>query len=175
MVKRELELHRLNTHSENRVLHAVGRLRSHAFSYGGHIGTHLILGGFDVRGPQLLEISSDGNSKHSPFLTTGSGSLAAMGVMETEYKDGMNQDEAIALVSKAIEAGIYHDLGSGSNLDVCIIKKGKVEFFRNLKTDNFKMFSKPDGYNFRKERVVVLEEYKHKIEESKGEFPMQLS
>ena len=78
-------------------------------------------------------------------------------------------------MSKAIEAGIYHDLGSGSNLDVCVIKKGKVEMFRNLKSDNFKIFSKPEGYNFRKDRVQVLEEYKHKLVESKGEFPMQLS
>ena len=38
-----------------------------------------------------------------------------MGVMETEYKENMTEAEAIALVSKAIEAGIYHDLGSGSN------------------------------------------------------------
>jgi len=69
-----------------------------------------------------------------------------MGVMETEYKDSMTQAEAIALVTKAIEAGIYHDLGSGSNLDICIIKKGKVEMMRNHKSDNHKMFSKPDGY-----------------------------
>ena len=106
MVKRELELHRLNTHSDNRVLHAVGRFTEHCFSYGGHVGVHLIIGGYDARGPQLLEVSSDGHSKHAPFLTTGSGSLAAMGIMETEYKEDMTQDEAIALVSKAIEAGI---------------------------------------------------------------------
>ena len=51
MVRRELELHRLNSHSENRVLHAVGRFAAHAFNYGGHIGTHLIVGGYDVKGP----------------------------------------------------------------------------------------------------------------------------
>ena len=175
MVKRELELHRLNTHSDNRVLHAVGRFTEHCFQYGGNVGVHLIVGGYDARGPQLLEVSSDGHSKHAPFLTTGSGSLAAMGVMETEYKEGLNQEQAIALVSKAIEAGIYHDLGSGSNLDVCIIKKGKVEMLRNLKHDNFKMFSKPDGYNFRKDRIKVLEEYKHKISETKEDFSMQLN
>ena len=175
MIKRELEMHRLNTHSENRVLHAVGRFTEHCFGYGGHVGVHLIVGGYDAKGPQLLEVSSDGHSKHSPFLTTGSGSLAAMGIMETEYKEDMNQEEAVALVSKAIEAGIYHDLGSGSNLDVCIIKKGKVEMMRNLKHDNFKMFSKPNGYTFRKDRVQVLEEYHHKLDVSKGDFPMQLS
>ncbi len=29
-------------------------------------------------------------------------------------------------------AGIYNDLGSGSNVDVCIITKGNVEYLRNL-------------------------------------------
>ena len=51
MLKRELELHRLNTHSENRVQMAAGRASSHAFKYGGHIGTHFIVGGVDVKGP----------------------------------------------------------------------------------------------------------------------------
>jgi len=65
------------------------------------------------------------------------------------------------LVVAAIEAGIYHDLGSGNNVDVCVIKKGKVEFMRNIKKDNFKMFSKPDGYKFRPDRCIVLEEVKN--------------
>ena len=51
MIKRELEMHRLNTRSENRVQMAAGRLCSHAFNYGGYIGTHLIVGGYDVKGP----------------------------------------------------------------------------------------------------------------------------
>merc|ERR1711988_222963 len=53
----------------------------------------------------------------------GSGCLAAMGVIESEFKENMDEAEAKALVTKAIEAGIYHDLGSGSNVDVCIIKR----------------------------------------------------
>jgi 20S proteasome subunit beta 2 len=51
MIMRELELHRLNTHQENRVQMAATRLCSHAFKHGGHIGTHLIVGGVDVKGP----------------------------------------------------------------------------------------------------------------------------
>lgn len=153
---------------------AAGRLTSHAFNYGGHIGTHLIVGGFDVKGPQLIECSNDGNMYSLPYHTTGSGSLAAMAILETYYKEDLTQDEAIKLVVAAIEAGIYHDLGSGSNVDVCIIKKGKVEYLRNYKHDNFKKFSKPDGYKFRPERAVVLEEYRHKIVEVKGDEPMEL-
>ena len=154
---------------------AAGRLSAHSFQYGGNLGVHLIIGGVDCKGPQLLECSSDGNCYAAPYLTTGSGCLAAMGVMETGYKDNMTQQEAFNLVVASIEAGIYHDLGSGSNVDVCIIKKGKVEMFRNHKTDNKKIFSKPGGYTFPKERVVVLEEYKHKIEVTDGGAPMDLS
>jgi 20S proteasome subunit beta 2 len=89
MIKRELEMHRLNTRSENRVQMAAGRLSSHAFRYGGYIGTHLIVGGYDVKGPQLIECSNDGNMYGLPYHTTGSGSLAAMGVIETGYKDDL--------------------------------------------------------------------------------------
>jgi len=78
------------------------------------------------------------------------------------------------LVVAAIEAGIYHDLGSGNSLDVLLIKKGKIEYMRNYKKDNFKIFSKPDGYKFRAERCIVLEEVKHSIKEESGEQPMEL-
>lgn len=83
-----------------------------------------------------------------------------MGVMETRYKDNMTEEEAKQLVMDCIEAGIYYDLGSGSNVDICVIKKGKVEMFRNIKSDNHKVFSKPGGYTFNKDRVQILEEYK---------------
>lgn len=175
MIKRELEMHRLNTRCENRVQMAAGRLCSHAFNYGGHIGTHLIVGGYDVKGPQLVEVSNDGNMYSLPYHTTGSGSLAAMAILETGYREDLSQEEAVKLVVAAIEAGIYHDLGSGSNVDVCIIKKGKVEMMRNLKHDNFKMFSKPDGYKFRPERVHVLEEVHYPIKVVKADEPMDLS
>ena len=163
MIKRQLELHRLNTHTENRVQMAALRLTSHAFKHGGQIGTHLIVGGVDCKGGQLIECSSDGNMYSNPYHTTGSGSLAAMAIMETYYKENMTREEAIKLCVAAIEAGIYHDLGSGSNVDVCIITKGKTEMLRNLKHDNQKVFSKPGGYQFRKDRVVILEEVRYKV------------
>jgi len=67
------------------------------------------------------------------------------------------------LVIKAIEAGIYHDLGSGSNVDVAVIMRGKTEMYRNIKHDNHKVFSKPGGYKFPKDKVVVVEEFVHAL------------
>ena len=44
---------------------------------------------------------------HLPFGTMRSGSLAAMGILETRYKDSMTEDEAVELAKCAIEAGIF--------------------------------------------------------------------
>jgi len=116
----------------------------------------------------------------NPFHTTGSGSLAAMAILETGFKEGMTKEEAIHLVVAAIEAGVYHDLGSGSNVDVCIITRGKHEMLRNYKHDNKKVYSKPSGYTFSKDRIVVTDEVVYKItqkvaEDNSGVVPMELS
>lgn len=41
----------------------------------------------------------------------GSGSLAAVSILETKYKDDLSLEEAKSLVIEAVEAGIIHDLG----------------------------------------------------------------
>ena len=66
----------------------------------------------------------------------GSGSLQAMTIFESKYKDNMTRDEAINLVTEAISAGIYHDLGSGSHVDFCVLSKDKTEMFRNAVTND---------------------------------------
>ena len=143
-----MELMRLNTGRETRVSTVVARLTSLLHKYQGHIGAALIIGGYDVKGPQLVMISPYGNCSYLPFTTMGSGSLAAMSILETKYKDNMSLEEAKAIVVEAVEAGIIHDLGSGSNVDVCILTKGKTEFLRNFKTENKKMFEKAHNYKF---------------------------
>ena len=64
----------------------------------------------------------------------GSGSLHALTIIETRFKDDMTREEAVALVIEAISAGIYHDMGSGSHVDYCVITKDKSEMFRSAVT-----------------------------------------
>ena len=40
------------------------------------------------------------------------------------------EEEAKKLVRDAIAGGIFNDLGSGSNIDLCVITKGKVDYIR---------------------------------------------
>lgn len=48
------------------------------------------------------------------------------------------EEEAKKLVSEAISAGIFNDLGSGSNIDLCVISKSKLDFLRPYSVPNKK-------------------------------------
>ncbi|OQR87869.1 proteasome subunit beta type-7 [Achlya hypogyna] len=123
MISSQLELHRLNTDTDSRVATAMTLLKQKLFQYQGHLSAALVLGGVDVNGPSLYTIYPHGSTDRLPFVTMGSGSLAAMSIFEAGYKDNMTEAEAKKLVQDAILAGVFNDLGSGSNVDVLTIKK----------------------------------------------------
>jgi 20S proteasome subunit beta 2 len=131
MISSQLELHRYATGRQSRVNSAMTLLKSHLFKYQGYISAALVLGGVDCKGPQLFTIYPHGSTDSLPYCTMGSGSLNAMSVFESGYKDGLTREEGIDLVTRAIRAGVYNDLGSGSNVDVCVITKDNVEYLRN--------------------------------------------
>jgi len=123
LIASQLELHRLETGSEPRVVTALTRLKQRLFQYQGHISAALVLGGIDATGSHLYTVYPHGSTDRLPFATMGSGSLAAMSVFEAGYKDNMDEKEAKELVNQAIMAGIFNDLGSGGNVDVTVISK----------------------------------------------------
>lgn len=59
-------------------------------------------------------------------MTLGSGSLAAMGVLECDFRVGMEKKEAMDLVCRAVLGGVWNDLGSGGSVDLVIMEKDKV-------------------------------------------------
>ena len=117
--------------------------------YQGQIGAALVLGGVDVTGPQLFTIHPHGSTDKLPYVTMGSGSLAAMAVFEAGWKPNMERQEALDLVTAAISAGIFNDLGSGSNVDACVITADKTEMLRNYVKPNERV-EKERHYTFRR-------------------------
>uniref|UniRef100_A0A671LNF5 Proteasome subunit beta n=1 Tax=Sinocyclocheilus anshuiensis TaxID=1608454 RepID=A0A671LNF5_9TELE len=130
IISSNLELHSLSTGRLPRVATANRMLKQMLFRYQGYIGAALVLGGVDSTGPQLYSIYPHGSTDKLPYVTMGSGSLAAMAVFEDRYRPNMEEEEAKRLVRDAIAAGIFNDLGSGSNIDLCVITKGKVDYLR---------------------------------------------
>ncbi|RDX71746.1 Proteasome subunit beta type-7-B [Mucuna pruriens] len=188
MVSSQLQLHRYHTGRESRVVTALTLLKKHLFNYQGHVSAALVLGGVDITGPHLHTIYPHGSTDTLPFATMGSGSLAAMSVFESKYKESLSvskhikaqtsvelfirRDEGIKLVVEAICAGIFNDLGSGSNVDVCVITKGHKEYLRNHLLPNPRTFVNPKGFTFPKKTEVLLTKItplKEKVEVIEGD------
>jgi len=126
LISSNLELHALSTGRKPRVVTCMTLLKQHLFRYHGHIGAYLVVAGVDPTGVHLFTVHSYGSTDKLPYVTMGSGSLAAMSVFETLWSKDMTREEAVELCSQAILAGIFNDLGSGSNVDVCVITEEKV-------------------------------------------------
>ncbi|KAL0958324.1 hypothetical protein HGRIS_000469 [Hohenbuehelia grisea] len=149
LISSNMELHGLTTGRKPRVVTAMTMLKQMLFRYQGHIGAALVLGGVDSTGPHLFTIHPHGSTDKLPYVTMGSGSLAAMAIFESDWRPDMSRDDALALVKAAISAGIFNDLGSGSNVDACIITADSTEMLRNVVTPNEREV-KELNYKFRR-------------------------
>ena len=144
LISSQLELLRMRTGTESRVVTCMTMLKRMLYKYQGQVSAALVLGGVDITGPHLYTIYPHGSTDKLPFVTMGSGSLAAMSVFESGYKDGMTEVEAKKLVRDAIAGGVFNDLGSGSNIDLCVIRTPTqagpggepVDFLRGYETPN---------------------------------------
>ncbi|CAL8281493.1 unnamed protein product [Gadus morhua 'NCC'] len=130
MMSSNAELHSLNTGRPPLVAMVTRQLRQMLFRYQGHLGTSLIVGGVDVDGVHLYSLYPHGSYDRLPFLSMGSGAAAAVSVFEDRFKANMELEEAKLLVKDAVTAGILGDLGSGSNVDLCVISKANVDYLR---------------------------------------------
>jgi 20S proteasome subunit beta 2 len=155
LIASQLELHHLNTGRVVRVVTANKMFSQMLFRYQGYIGAALVLGGVDNTGPHLYCIFPHGSSDPLPYATMGSGSLAAMAVFETRWKPNMTEEEGKQLVNDAIQAGIFNDLGSGSNVNICVIRKGSVEYIRPYGDINAKG-KRQGSYHYKRGTTAVL-------------------
>ena len=155
LIASQLELHRLNTGRQVPVIAACTRLKHLLYRYQGAISAALLLGGMDKTGPSIYSIYPHGSSDKLPYSSMGSGSLAAMSVFESRWKPDMTEEEAKELVRDAIAAGVFNDLGSGSNIDLCVLRKDSVENLRNYEVANKKGERQLD-YTFKSGTTAVL-------------------
>lgn len=132
-------------------------LKQHLFRHQGHIGAYLVVAGVDPTGAHLFTVHAHGSTDKLPYVTMGSGSLAAMSVFETQWRPKLTREGAIKLAANAIQAGIFNDLGSGSNVDVCVITADKATLMRNYITPNTRE-PKERNYRFKRGTTAVLKQ-----------------
>ena len=95
-----------------------------------------IISGIDNGGPLLYFFDPVGGKlEERKFAAGGTGATVAYGVLEGEYKDGLDTDEGARLAAKAIQTAIERDAATGEKIVVAVVdKKG----YRELSEDEVK-------------------------------------
>ena len=106
----------------------------HAYRFFPYIA-NLLVGGIGAEERRLYFIDLDGSLTDENMVATGSGSPIAYGVMETEFREGMNTNEAVPIAIKAVKTAMKRDIATGNELAVAVITKSG---FRELTSEEIK-------------------------------------
>jgi proteasome beta subunit len=82
-----------------------------------------VVGGFDDEGAQVFYTDYVGSVIPDKYVSSGSGSPVALGVLEAEYKEDLPKKKAIELAIRAVAAAIERDAASGNSILVSVIDK----------------------------------------------------
>jgi len=94
----------------------------------------LIMGGVDRDGSHVYSLDMAGGSIEDTYVSTGSGSPYAYGVLEDHYKVDMSLKETVDLAITAISMAMRRDAASGNGILVATITPDKG--FSEMKKDD---------------------------------------
>ncbi len=99
------------------------------------LGVQALIGGVDDTGGHIFALDPLGSMMEEKFVSTGSGSPVAYGVLESEWKEEMFVKEATPVLVRAINSAMKRDSASGDSFDVAIVTK---EGYRELNSEEKK-------------------------------------
>ena len=130
LVRAEIKLMEIQTHRKLTVKEASNLLAGMNYSnirrpsmVAGIVG--FLIGGHDDQdGFTLYNIGIDGSIiKKDDYDSEGSGSVFALGVLESDYRPGLSTEEGIKLVQRAVNAALQRDAATGNGIDVYVINE----------------------------------------------------
>ena len=83
----------------------------------------ILVGGYDNKGPALYNVDMFGSVEEKTYVTTGSGSPVAYGLLEEEYSKDLGVEDAKLIALRAVKAAITRNIGTGDGINVSIIDK----------------------------------------------------
>jgi proteasome beta subunit len=81
------------------------------------------VGGLDDTGPHVYNLDPFGSLTEEKYVSTGSGSPIAYGILEEKYHEGMTIAELLPTIVNAVNAAMKRDVGSGDNYNITVIDK----------------------------------------------------
>jgi proteasome beta subunit len=89
--------------------------------------TQVIVGGINSR-PEIYTLDPLGSVLPDRYAAVGTGAEMALGVMDADFSDNLDEEKATALALRAIRSSVQRDSASGDGIDLLIINKdGKKE------------------------------------------------
>lgn len=106
-------------------IHSLARLCSLIFhqNRGYPFIADILVGGHDAAGPALFNIDMFGSVEKKPYVTTGSGSPVAYGVLEEKYRENLTVGEAKPIALEAVKAAIVRNIGTGDGINIAVMDK----------------------------------------------------
>jgi len=83
----------------------------------------ILVGGYDKTGSDLYNIDMFGSVEKKTFVTTGSGSPVAYGLLEEEFHENLSVEDAKILALRAVKAAITRNIGTGDGINLAILDK----------------------------------------------------
>jgi proteasome beta subunit len=81
----------------------------------------VLVGGVDGTGPHVFSIDPFGSLTEEKYVSTGSGSPVAYGILEDKFKEGSHLKEMLPIIVKAVNAAMKRDSASGDSFAVAVI------------------------------------------------------
>jgi len=100
-----------------------------------------IVAGVDESGSRIFTLDPLGSVTEEKFVSTGSGSPIAYGVLESQLKEKMEIKETLPIIVKAINSAIKRDAATGDSFDIVTVTK---EGYRELNEDEKKALQSGD-------------------------------
>ncbi len=85
-----------------------------------------VIVGLDADGPALYTLDMGGSLIPDEYTAAGTGVRTAYGVLENDFKDGLNVKEAEVIAIRAVKAGIARDVQSGGPIQGMTVTKDGV-------------------------------------------------
>lgn len=133
VVERAQAISRLNAIKEGKepsVDYMANLVRNILYNGRSYYYAFMIVGGYNTQEKtgKLYPIDFIGFMTESEsFVSLGSGSSFALGVMEGNWKPNMSREEGVAVIKQALTAARNRDAGSGYGLQISVITKDGFE------------------------------------------------
>ena len=82
-----------------------------------------LLGGIDKKGAAIYSLDPAGGMIKDTYISTGSGSVFAYGVLEDRFHEDITVDEGIEIALRAIQSAAQRDVYSGNGFLVATVQK----------------------------------------------------